>query len=143
MPEIDPTEYEIAALGPKIKDIDDPEEIEAMLELESEGEDRVPVKTLLEDRLEKLTAEDEDIDPSEVDLSELTVADVANLVRDIDDADVLRDMLEREKEGQDRTTAKSQIENRIESIEGSEDGDVGEVEYVSPEEKYPDRKSVV
>ncbi|PSP93123.1 electron transfer flavoprotein subunit alpha [Halobacteriales archaeon QS_4_62_28] len=140
MPEIDPTEYEIAALGPKITDIDDPEEIEAMLALERDGEDRVPVKTLLEDRLEKLTAEDEAVDPSEVDLSELTVADVANLVRDVDDADVLRDMLEREKDGQDRKTARSQIESRIESIEGSEDedGEIEEVEHVPPEEKHPD-----
>jgi len=139
MPEIDPTEHEIAELGPKIKDVDDPDEIEGMLELEEAGEDRVPVKTLLEDRLEKLTAEDEETDPSEVDLSDLTVADVANLVRDIDDADVLREMLEREQAGQDRKTAKSQVEDRIQSIEGSDDeGEGGEVEYVPPEEKYPD-----
>jgi len=139
MPEIDPTEHEIAELGPKIKDIDDPDEVEAMLELESEGEDRVPVKTLLEDRLEKLTAEDEELDPSEVDLSELTVADVANLVRKVDDADLLREMIEREEAGKDRKTAKGQIEDRIESVEGSDDdGEETEVEYVPPEEKYPD-----
>ena len=138
MPEIDPTEHEIAELGPKIKDIEDPDEIEAMLALEDAGEDRVPVKTLLEDRLEKLTAEDEEIDPGEVDLSELTVADVANLVRDIDDADVLRDMLEREQGGKDRKTAKSQIESRIESVEGSDEVEGEEVEFVPPEEKHPD-----
>ena len=138
MPEIDPTEHEIAELGPKVKDVDDPDEIEAMLELEAEGEDRAPVETLLEDRLEKLTAEDEDVDPSEVDLSELTVADVANLVRDVDDADVLREMLEREEAEQDRKTAKSQIESRIESVEGSDEGDGEGPEYVPPEEKYPD-----
>jgi electron transfer flavoprotein alpha subunit len=108
-----------------------------MLELEASGEDRAPVKTLLEDRLEKLTAEDEDVDPTEVDLSELTVADVANLVRQVDDADVLREMLERERAGQDRKTAKSQIESRIESVEGSEDDGDGP-EYVPPEEKYPE-----
>jgi len=139
MPEIDPTEHEIAELGPQIKDVDDPDEIEAMLELEEAGEDRVPVKTLLEDRLEKLTAEDEETDPSEVDLTELTVADVANLVRQVDDADVLREMLEREQAGQDRKTAKGQIEDRIEAVEGSgDDGEETEVEYVPPEEKHPD-----
>ena len=139
MPEIDPTEHEIAELGPKIKDVDDPDEIEGMLELEEAGEDRVPVKTLLEDRLEKLTAEDEETDPSEVDLTELTVADVANLVRQVDDADVLREMLEREQAGQDRKTAKGQIEDRIEAVEGSgDDGEETEVEYVPPEEKHPD-----
>ncbi len=140
MPEIDPTEHEIAELGPKIKDVDDEDELREMLELEEGGEDRAPVKTLLEDRLEKVTAEDGDVDPADVDLSELTVANVANLVRDVDDVDALREMLEREKEGQDRKTAKGQIEDRIEAIEGSddEDGEAGEVEYVPPEEKYPD-----
>ena len=137
MPEIDPTDHEIAELGPKISDVDDPDEIEAMLELEASGDDRAPVRTLLEDRLEKLTAEDEDVDPTEVDLSELTVADVANLVRQVDDADGLREMLEREQAGQDRKTAKSQIESRIESVEGSEDEGDGP-EYVPPEEKYPE-----
>ena len=48
MVEIDPTELEIAELGPKIKDVDDPDELRAMLALEEEGEDRVPVKTLIE-----------------------------------------------------------------------------------------------
>ena len=52
MLDIDPTEHEIAELGPKIKEIDDPVEIQEMLDLEAEGEDRVPVKTLLEDRLD-------------------------------------------------------------------------------------------
>ncbi|WP_226012665.1 electron transfer flavoprotein subunit alpha/FixB family protein [Halomicrobium salinisoli] len=142
MPEIDPTDHDIAELGPKIKDVEDPEEVEEMLALEAEGEDRAPVKTLLEDRLEKLTAEDEgEADPSEATLSEMTVADVANLVRGVDDVDVLEDLLERETEGEDRKTAKERIESRIEAIEGSEDeeGEEGEkVEYVPPEEKHPD-----
>ena len=141
MPEIDPNDFEIAELGPKIKDVDDPDELEAMLEAEEMGEDRVPVKTLIEDRLEKVTAEDEDVDPSEVDLSELTVADVANMVRDIDDVEVLKDLLEREKEGDDRKTAKSQIEDRIESVQGtaeSEGEDEAEIDMRPPEEKYPE-----
>ncbi|EMA23712.1 electron transfer flavoprotein subunit alpha/FixB family protein [Haloarcula argentinensis] len=142
MPEIDPTEHEIAELGPKIKDVDDADELRAMLALEEDGEDRVPVKTLIEDRIEKVESEgDGEIDPKTVDLSDLTVADVANMVREVDDTDVLRDLLEREKAGQDRKTAKSQIESRIESVEGTEEAEgeeTAEVEYVPPEEKYPD-----
>ncbi|WP_135303148.1 electron transfer flavoprotein subunit alpha/FixB family protein [Haloarcula amylovorans] len=139
MPEIDPTEHEIAELGPKIKDVDDADELREMLELEESGEDRVPVKTLIEDRIEKLEAEDDgELDPESVDLSEMTVADIANMVRDIDDAAVLADILEREREGKDRSSAITQIENRIESIEGSEEDEDVEVEYVPPEEKYPE-----
>ncbi len=139
MPEIDPTDHEIADLGPKIKDIEDVQELEEMLALEKGGEDRTPVKTLIEDRIEKLSGEDEEVDPSEVDLAEQTVADIANLVRDVDDADLLREMLEREEEGKDRSSAKKQIESRIESVEGSEDeGESEELEYVPPEEKYPE-----
>ncbi|WP_424003927.1 electron transfer flavoprotein subunit alpha/FixB family protein [Haloarcula salina] len=138
MVEYDPTEYEIADLGPKIKDVDDADELREMLELEEGGEDRVPVKTLIEDRIEKVEDEgDGELDPETVDLAALTVADVANMVRDIDDAEVLRDLLEREEAGEDRKTAKSQIESRIESVEGS-DEEAGEVEYVPPEEKYPE-----
>jgi electron transfer flavoprotein alpha subunit len=138
MPEIDPTDHEIADLGPKIKDIDDEQELEEMLAMEKGGPDRAPVVTLLEDRLEKLTDdEDGEVDPSEVDLTEQTIADIANMVRDVDDVDVLEDMLEREQSGKDRKGAKEQIENRIQSIEGSDD-EPDEVEYVPPEEKYPD-----
>ena len=138
MPDIDPTEHEIADLGPKIKEIDDPEEIQEMLDLEAEGEDRVPVKTLLEDRLEKLEGDDGEVDPASVDLTDLTVAEVANMVRDVDDPEVLEDLLEREQDGKDRKGAKTQIENRIESVTGGDDGEELEVEYVPPEEKYPD-----
>ncbi|MFC7142382.1 electron transfer flavoprotein subunit alpha/FixB family protein [Halosimplex aquaticum] len=138
MPEIDPTEHEIAELGPKIKDVDDADELREMLELEEGGEDRVPVKTLIEDRIEKVEGDEGEVDPESIDLDELTVADIANLVRDIDDVAVLEDMLEREEAGQDRKTAKGQIEDRIESIEGSDDEEGEELEYVPPEEKHPD-----
>jgi len=139
MPDIDPTDHEIAELGPKIKDVDDADELREMLELEADGEDRAPVKTLIESRIENVEGEDEEIDPESVDLSDLTVADIANLVRDIEEVAVLEDMLEREEAGQDRKTAKGQIEDRIESIEGSDDeGDGEQLEYVPPEEKHPD-----
>ncbi|MEF8906827.1 MAG: electron transfer flavoprotein subunit alpha/FixB family protein, partial [Haloarculaceae archaeon] len=138
MPEIDPTELEIAELGPKIKEVDDEQELEEMLAMEKGGEGRAPVVTLIEDRLEKVAGEEEETDPSDVDLTELTIADIANMVRDIEDVDVLEDLLEREKEGKDRKGAKGQIESRIQSIEGSDEEEETEVEYVPPEEKYPD-----
>ena len=50
--------------------------------------------------------------------------------------EVLRDILEREKAGEDRKGAKSQIEKKIDNLE--EDDEETEVEYVPPEEKYPD-----
>jgi len=58
-------------------------------------------------------------------------------VREVDDVDVLEDLLERESAGEDRKTAKGQIEDRIESVEGTGD-DGEELEYVPPEEKHPD-----
>ena len=136
MPEIDPTEHDIAELGPEITDIDDEQELEEMLALEKGGEGRDPVLTLIEDRLEKVGDDDGAVDPESVDLAELTVADVANMIRDVEDVDVLRDILEREKAGEDRKGAKSQIEKKIDNLE--EDDEETEVEYVPPEEKYPD-----
>mgnify|MGYP000589718455 FL=1 len=138
MPEIDPTELEIAELGPKIKDVDDADELREMLELEEGGEDRVPVKTLIEDRIEKVEAEDEEVDADSIDLDEMTVADLANAVRDIEDIEVLESLLEQEKAGQDRKTAKNRIESQIEAVTGGDDEDDVELEYVPPEEKHPD-----
>ena len=138
MSDIDPTEHEIAELSPKINEIEDVEELEEILELETDGEDRAAVKTVIESRIETLEEEDEEIDPETVDLTELTIADIANLVRDVDDVDVLEDMLEREEMGDDRKGAKKQINNRIDSLEGDGDEEPTEVEYVPPEEKYPD-----
>jgi len=135
---IDPTEHEIADLGPEVNSIDDIEELEEMLALEEGGEDRAPVKTLIESRIETLEEGDGDEDEglADADLSELTVAEIANGVRDIDDIDVLEDILEREKAGKERKGAITQIENRIEAVQGS--GESEELEYVPPEEKHPD-----
>ncbi|WP_436902778.1 electron transfer flavoprotein subunit alpha/FixB family protein [Halovenus halobia] len=138
MVDLDPTEHEIAELGPKIKDIEDADELREMLALEEDAEDRMPVKQLIESRIEAVEEDDEDADPSDVDLTELTIADVANMVRDIDDVAILEDLLEREKDGKDRKGAISQIEDRIESVAGTDEEEAIEVEYVPPEEKYPD-----
>jgi electron transfer flavoprotein alpha subunit len=138
MVSIDPTEYEIAELGPKIKDVEDVDELEEMLELEAAGEDRQPVKTLIEGRIDTLSEDEEAVDPSEADLTEMTVADIANMVRGIEDVDVLEDILDRERDGKERKSAISQIESRIDNLTEDEDGEETEVEYVPPEEKYPD-----
>ncbi|PSP66639.1 electron transfer flavoprotein subunit alpha [Halobacteriales archaeon QS_1_69_70] len=136
MPEIDPTEHDITELGPEIADVDDEQELEEMLALEKGGEGREGVLTLIEDRLETVGSDEETVDPETVDLTDLSVADVANMVREVEDVEVLRDVLERETAGKDRKGAKSQIENRIESLEST--GAESEVEYVPPAEKHPD-----
>ncbi len=138
MVSIDPTEHEIAELGPKIKDVEELDELKEMLELETAGEDRAPVKTLIESRIEALSEDDDEpVDPADADLTELTVADIANMVRDVESIDVLEGMLEREKAGKERKSAISQIERRLDSL-SEDDGDADtEVEYVPPEEKYP------
>jgi len=136
---IDPSEHETAELTPKVNDIDTVEELEAILEAEKEGEDRMPVKTVIENRIEDLQAENEEVDPAEMDLAAQSTADIANLVRDIDDVDVLEDMVEREQDGEDRNAVIGQIESRIESIEGSDEEDSEqEIDLRPPEEKYPD-----
>jgi len=138
MGELDPTDHEISELGPKINKIEDVDELEEMLALEEEGEDRMPVKQLIESQIEDLEADDEAVDPESVDLTELTIADIANMVREVDDVDLLEDLLEREKDGKERKGAVTQIENRIESVAGTDEEDKVEVEYEPPEEKYPD-----
>ncbi len=138
MVELDPTEHEISELGPKIKDIDDLQELEEMLALEKDADDRMPVKQLIESRIDALDDGDDEVDPGDADLTELTIADVANMVRDIDDVDLLKELLEREKAGKERTGAISQIESRIESVAGTAEADAVDIEYVPPEEKYPE-----
>ncbi len=135
MPEIDPTDHDISELGPKINGVEDVDELEAMLELEAEGEDRQPVKTVIESRIEKLTDDGED-ETGEIDLAEQSAADVGNLVRDIDEIADLEELIEQEEAGQDRDTVKSLIESRIDSLQGSDD-EGGEIEILPPEEAHP------
>jgi len=131
---LDPSEYEIAELGPALQDVGDPEELEAIREAEQDGEDRDPVLTLLDSRIEKVEAEDEDTGDEEIDLAEMSVADVANAVRGIDDVAELEDLLDQEEAGEDRDPVEKQIRNRIESVEGSDE----EIEErLPPEEEHP------
>lgn len=137
MVELDPIDHEIAELGPQITDVDDADELREMLELEENDENRMPVKQLIQSRLEALE-EDDETDPSDVDLTEVTIADIANMIRDSDDVDLLEKLLAEEKDGKERKGAISQIESRIESVAGTDESESQAVEYVPPEEKYPD-----
>jgi len=135
--EIDPTEHEIADLGPEVNAIEDVEELEEMLALEEDGEDRTPVKTLIESRIETLEAEDEEPESAaDIDLTEQTAADVGNLVRDIEEVEDLEALLEQEEAGKDRDSVKRLINQRIDSVQGSEEAEAAEI--LPPEEAHPD-----
>ena len=132
---LDPTEYDIAEFGPAIKDVDTPEELEAILAAEEDGENRDNVKTLIESRIEKVSESsdtDEDIEPSE-----LSVAELGNALQGIDDVERLETILDAESAGEDRNAAKNLIQKRIDSV-GESDEEPGEIEVVPPEEKYPE-----
>ncbi len=135
---IDPGAYEISELGPEIQDVEDIDGLRAILAAEEAGEDRTPAKQLIESRIEKFSADD-DVDDGEFDLEDASPAEVANAVRDIDDVDELENLLKREKEGENRSSVITQIENRLESVQGSDvEEDDAEVVVQSPEEKYPE-----
>ncbi|WP_232687282.1 electron transfer flavoprotein subunit alpha/FixB family protein [Halobacterium zhouii] len=136
MPEIDPNDHDISELGPKIQEVEDLDELEAMLEAEKAGQDRVGAKKLIESRIEKF-AEDEDEADGDLDPSEMSPADLGNELPKIDDVDALEDLLEREESGEDRDSVTRLIRNRIDSVQGS-DEDTGETVVQSPEEKYPE-----
>ncbi|MFC6904621.1 electron transfer flavoprotein subunit alpha/FixB family protein [Halalkalicoccus tibetensis] len=137
MVELNPRDHDIAELGPKLREVEDLDELEEMLEIEEGGPNREDVKTLLVSRIEKVEAEEEDEEsPTDVDPSEHTVAELGNLVRKIDDVDELEVLLEEEKKGQDRKTAKRLIESQLDSVQGSEEGET--TERLPPEEKHPD-----
>jgi electron transfer flavoprotein alpha subunit len=138
MPDIDPNDYDISELGPKIQEVEDLEELEAMLEAEEEGQDRVGAKKLIESRIEKF-AEDEDGESGDLDPSEMSPADLGNELPKMEDVAELEELLEREKASENRDSVKRLVQNRIDSVQGSdEDGEEGEVEVQSPAEKYPE-----
>ncbi|MEF8779373.1 MAG: electron transfer flavoprotein subunit alpha/FixB family protein [Haloferacaceae archaeon] len=136
---LDPSEYEIAELGPKVKDVDDLEELEGILAKEEDGENRPAVKTLIESRIEKFADENGDGE-AELELAEMSAAEVGNAVREIDDVDRLRELLDREAEGEDRDSVARLVQNRIDSVIGSEEEKGEEVSavHLPPGEKYPE-----
>ncbi|WP_439026357.1 FAD-binding protein [Haloarchaeobius sp. DT45] len=138
MPELDPNDYDISELGPALKDIEDVEELREILAAEEAGQDRVGAKKLIESRIEKFEDDGEEVDADALDPTEMSAADVGNAVRDIDDVDQLRSLLEREEAGDDRSSAKKLIQKRIDDLSESEEEE-GEVEAdLPPEEKYPE-----
>ncbi|MFB6072225.1 MAG: electron transfer flavoprotein subunit alpha/FixB family protein [Halobacterium sp.] len=132
---LDPSEYDISELGPAIKDVEDVEELEEILEAEKAGKDRVGAKQLIESRIEKFT-EDEG-DGEKLDPTEMSPAEMANALQDVDSVEELEAILEREAAGEDRDNVKRLVNKRIDSIQGSGEAE-GEVERVPPEEKHPD-----
>jgi electron transfer flavoprotein alpha subunit len=133
---LDPGEFEIAELGPAIQDVEELDGLEAILAAEKAGQDRVPVTQLVESRIEKF--EDDSGDDGGLDLAEATPADVANAVRDIDEVDELEDLLERERDAGNRDSVVTRIENRLESVQGSDEDDGDGIDHRPPEEKYPE-----
>ncbi|RRJ29201.1 electron transfer flavoprotein subunit alpha/FixB family protein [Halocatena pleomorpha] len=136
MAELDPSEYTIAELGPEIKEIEDVATLEEVLEAERNTKDREGAKTLLESRIEKFS-EDDDADVGDLDLSEMSVADLGNALQDIDEMETLESLLEREAEEQNRDSATRLIESRIDSVAGSGESDIEQTQQ-SPEEKHPE-----
>ena len=136
---LDPNEYTLAELGPEIRDIEDVETLREILDAERSGNDRTGAKKLIESRIEKFDADDEAGD-AKIDPAEMSPAEIANTVRSIDSVEKLTALLESEADGENRENVKRQINNRLESLQGSdEDADEEEAEErLSPEEKHPE-----
>jgi electron transfer flavoprotein alpha subunit len=140
---LDPNEYTIQELGPALKDIDDVSELDEILQKEHRGENRSGAIALIESRIEKFSEDEEADDEGGVELAGMSVADVGNAVRGIDEVEELEALIEQEEQGEDRDSVKRLIRQRIDSVQGS-DGDEGEAadadeeEPQTPEERHPD-----
>ena len=139
---LDPNEHTIPELGPKIKDIEDLSELEEILQKEHRGENRQGAIALIQSRIDKFS-EDEEEDDGEIDLAGMSVADVGNAVRDVEEVPELEALLEQEESGEDRDSVKRLIRSRIDSVQGSdedesEDAEAEEEEPQTPEERHPD-----
>ncbi|MFC7068366.1 electron transfer flavoprotein subunit alpha/FixB family protein [Halobaculum lipolyticum] len=140
MPDIDPSEFDVSELGPRVRSIEDAEELEAMLAAERDGENRDAVITVIENRLSQVADDDGgDAGDADVDLASMSVADVGNALQSVDDPERLRDLREREVEGENRDTVVRLIDRRLDSVEGG-DGDTGgaTVDRAPPEERHPE-----
>ncbi|MFC7154767.1 electron transfer flavoprotein subunit alpha/FixB family protein [Halomarina halobia] len=138
MAKLDPGEYDIQELGPAIKDVEDVVELKAILDAEREGQNRPAAVALIESRVEKYE-EDEEADADDLDLAEMSAADVGNALQNVDDVEVLERLLEEEEGGEDRDSVKRLVQRRIDSVAGSEEDEEGEEAVArTPEEKHPD-----
>ncbi|WP_423751750.1 electron transfer flavoprotein subunit alpha/FixB family protein [Salinirarus marinus] len=132
-PPFDPAEFDIAELGPKLKDVEDIDALRALLDAEESGENRDSVVTLVESRIDKLSESEVE---GEVDPTELSVAELGNAVQNVDEVETLEAILDAEESGENRETAKNLIQSRIESVSGGEREEAEAA--VPPEEKHPD-----
>jgi electron transfer flavoprotein alpha subunit len=137
---IDPNEHTIQELGPALKDIEDVSELEEILQLEHRGENRTGAIALIESRIEKFSEDEQE--EGEVELAGMSVADVGNAIRGIDEVDELEALLEQEESGEDRDSVKRLIGQRIDSVQGSDGDEAAEAEAEeepqTPEERHPD-----
>ncbi|WP_435349611.1 electron transfer flavoprotein subunit alpha/FixB family protein [Haloarchaeobius sp. HRN-SO-5] len=139
MASIDPGEYTIAELGPALKDIEDVDELQEILQAEKEGEDRTGAVTLIESRIDKFSEDETDDEEGELDPADMSVADIGNAVRDLEEVEDLEAMLEAEEAAENRDSAKRLIQKRIDDLSESEAEDEGEQEEaLSPEERHPE-----
>ncbi|MEF8868381.1 MAG: electron transfer flavoprotein subunit alpha/FixB family protein, partial [Haloarculaceae archaeon] len=139
---LDPNDYTIQELGPELKDIEDVSELEEILQKEHRGENRQGALALIESRIEKFSEDEEDGD-GEVDLAGMSVADVGNAVRGIDEVEELEALIDQEEAGEDRDSVKRLISQRIDSVQGSDEdeeeaAEAEEAEPRTPEERHPD-----
>jgi electron transfer flavoprotein alpha subunit len=134
---LDPSEYDISELGPAIQDVEDVDELVDILETEKAGEDRVGAKRLIESRIEKFR-EDDDSDGGDFDPAEMSPADIANALQDVDSVDRLAEIRELEEAGEDRDNVLRLIDKRVDSIQGSDEDEAVVVDREPPEERHPD-----
>jgi electron transfer flavoprotein alpha subunit len=137
---LDPNDYTIPELGPALKDIEDVSELEEILQKEHRGENRAGAITLVESRIEKFSEDDEEVE-GDLDLAEMSVADVGNAIRGVDAVEELEELLEREAAGEDRDSVARLIRQRIESVQGDDEREEdaeAESGPQTPEERHPD-----
>ena len=132
---LDPSDYEISELGPALADVEDVEALKEILQSERDGADRDPVITLIESRIENLQEDEEEIDADEIDPGELTLAELGNALRNVEDVETLERIRDAEEAGQDRSGAQELIDNRIDALSKDDEREIAE--QVPPEEKHP------
>jgi len=140
---LNPNDYTIQELGPELNDIEDVSELEEILQKEHRGENRQGAIALIESRIEKFSEdEDEDEEDGELDLAGMSVADIGNEIRSIDEVEELEALIEQEEAGEDRDSVKRLINQRIDSVQGSDEdegeGEEADEEPRTPEERHPD-----
>ena len=138
MPAIDPDDHTVDELRSALDDVDDTEELQAILEAEQEGKDRKTAIEAIEARIEAVggtedvaaeegeeaeAAAEAPFDPAEHDMASLGPA-----VQDIEDVEELEALLAAEEAGEDRDPAKTLIGSRIEKFTEDESAEEGGID---------------